>query len=817
MIRISLQDKEFTQGRDTTAQSKRIPGAQAGELNNGVEYQEQIVSFSDDAMKIDECLISCAPQTMEESRPASDFREHTIVDFLERPRVVATHIWSTADVRNTNLIDLEIPKALLDNMNLNKFDGFSSFSATVEFKLQINSQPFQAGLLIMGALPSRDLIGSRNSDVKIAIDKSLYIPHTLFDISKTSEITLSVPYVSPFPQYNLVLDPINWSNFFVKVYSPLVSKQTDQLDLVLWARFKDIKLGYPTVLPVRTPATNLILQSGETSGPVSKVAATIVDVAEGVGKGVSNYIPTVKPFVNGMTTVGRGIQSLLAAFGFSKPQKLDNQNQVVVRPGFNLANVDGVDAGVPMSAFAGNALPLMSSLGGSDADELSFKYLLQQPNYIDNFSYSSTLTAPTTIWSTYLCPFFLSKTEIQSHPQPTLLYYLSNFFLYWRGSLKFTFRFVKTNYHSGRLELVFCPFSQTQSSDIVNRSAYAYKVIMDLREQTEFSVVIPYVNTRNYSYCDMRINGAPIDATITNPNTVIAHASPGMIAINALTPLQLASELLPTSIDCVVEVSGGDDFELQAPINEGWVGFDSASTSQLTLQSGETFGSTGVRDSRVNTVDNKVIFQSVTGNNRSLDVDTSHAEHCMGERMVSMRPLLKRPSYAFTSTGNLFTYTDILQLNSIFTDDTGSYLVDFGVTAKDNPIACNLLSRIVQMYAFYRGGINIKVAPDKGQIVPNLYYAYISGLTTASNTYMSYPFSVEQYNAKSLCEFNYPYYNSFKFSAIPTHQTVPNVTQPFFNFIATGRVAISAKDDFDCGFFLGPPPSVFRPTLKTIS
>ncbi|MBW3974076.1 hypothetical protein HHB90_11240, partial [Neisseria meningitidis] len=93
---------------------------------------------------------------------------------------------------------------------------------------------------------------------------------------------------------------------------------------------------------------------------------------------------------------GRGIQSLLAAFGFSKPQKLDNQNQVVVRPGFNLANVDGVDAGVPMSAFAGNALPLMSSLGGSDADELSFKYLLQQPNYIDNFSYSSTLTAPTT-------------------------------------------------------------------------------------------------------------------------------------------------------------------------------------------------------------------------------------------------------------------------------------------------------------------------------------------------------------------------------------------------------------------------------------
>uniref|UniRef100_A0AB38ZK10 Capsid protein n=1 Tax=Crocidura shantungensis dicistrovirus 1 TaxID=3139513 RepID=A0AB38ZK10_9VIRU len=791
-------------------------------------------------MKLDECLVSDKPQAASMVRSSVDSRTHTVIDFLERPRIVQTVQWSTAQGPNTTLLNVTVPDILLDTMNLAKLDGFSSFSATVEFKVQINSQPFQAGLLILGSCPSAALIGNRNALVKVAIDKSLYVPHVLFDISKTSEITLSVPYVSPIQQYDLVRKEFPWADFFIKIYSSLVSTQTDTLSVMVWARFKDVRLGVPTASKIGsvTSNTNLQLQAGdEADGPVANVVGSIVDVSEGFGNAASRYLPFLKPFIRPGVAIARGVHAIIASLGWNKPVYIDPTLPVAMRPAAYFANMDGSDLSQPMSGRVGASLEFMEAFAGSAADEMSLEYLCKVPNYIDTFSY--TITSTGQLWKTHVAPTYQSLV-LDTFAQPTLLSYVSSMFMYWRGGLKYTFRFVKTDYHSGRLEFSFSPFTPITSDDRNDRSEYTYRLIGDLREQTEFSLIVPYVATVDYKKVLPSFN------PLANVAANIEYFT-GTLTVRALTPLQRSQAVLSDNISCVVEVSAAPDFELAGPAGNWFCPYEkllppsdvtasikkraieeeesqsiskfaqkirsdymssslkNMSADGLQLQSG-TFASTGPRDSRSAYIENKIVVPCITGDDSMYAQQNDCAKQCIGERIFSLREYMKRPGVWTNSQGRIATWASTMALGSIGTNSPDPTFSNTLVDPMNNFLGNSPLVRIANLFAFARGSINYKLIYDNTNLNTRLVYSGMLDNSVNQNLMSISVVGVENNIQKGVGEFSLPFYCRVPYVPIYNSESV-NIASlwPSPGLHMSGSMFVSAGDDFDCGYLLGPP------------
>jgi hypothetical protein len=127
---------------------------------------------------------------------------------------------------------------------------------------------------------------------------------------------------------------------------------------------------------------------------------------------------------------------------------------------------------------------------------------------------------------------------IANHPPVS---FVSDSFISWRGGLKYRFKFVKTEFHSGRIAIDYFPslptITNTGSPEYVNR------VIVDIREHSEIEIVIPYVSNTMYTE---------------------RAASTGVIILRVIDPL-VAPATVSSTVNILMEVAGCSDFEVYGP------------------------------------------------------------------------------------------------------------------------------------------------------------------------------------------------------------------------------------------------------------
>jgi hypothetical protein len=84
-------------------------------------------------------------------------RNHSITDFLSRPIIITTGIWGPTIVpegAGSQLYTANFPEVLISNaMYQEKLRGFVGLRATLVIKVQVNSQPFQHGSLLLKYIP----------------------------------------------------------------------------------------------------------------------------------------------------------------------------------------------------------------------------------------------------------------------------------------------------------------------------------------------------------------------------------------------------------------------------------------------------------------------------------------------------------------------------------------------------------------------------------------------------------------------------------------------------------------------------------------
>lgn len=821
----------------------------------------------------------------------TDNRTHTVVSYLQRPQLITSKIWnSDLKVHDKVIEDLVIPETLFSDMIKAKLDGFTSFKATAVIRVQVQSQPFMAGRLLLAAVPMPQLIGYRTEWILQNISRLQALHHVQMDISKETEVSLRIPFISPMNSFDLITQLFSWARVRLSVYSPFNSASATQVQLLVWGHFEDVELGAPTSSKFAEFQDNSfnylshklpIQQSGEV-GVVNAPLPTQVSAQQQVAAmnqeatgSISEYsvigdkfrkiggvaqrgwddlgnalgLKSVTNIFKGLSKFGTGlVGGLFDIFGFSKPRTMEPGSSVLVRPAEFFGTTDGVDHSHVLALVNNNKIDILPSLGGTSADELSFDFLKKIPIFVSNFEYNNTSAdaGPAVLFKTFVAPtYYIPGGDLNvypvggvvgesgykgfTHQQPINLHYIISPFEYWTGSLVYTFRFVKTDYHSGRVEIAYHPFGASY-----DRPDYCYRTIVDLREKTEITLSVPYISPTPWKKIETTFD--PLEDQEWKD---VANYCTGRLTVRALTSLMAGNAIVSKKIDVLVEVRAGDDFQVSCPVKSAYLPICINQQTPVKQQSGRVHATVGNSETRTAAVEGQQA-PSITGS----DLDCQRPDvqpFCAGEVFSNFRALTRR--FAFVKSLGLVNVAILNPLdflrspialkrkgteqNAGSTDTTWQFSSDLYVSP---------LTFVGSMFAFYRGSLRLKFYLDSQDddligIRIDGKAAILSEAANVSPSYMS-PLGLEQPKQKKLAEVQVPYYgNTFMSSAWPhalrvlddkplgqiligrsSAKDVPAI-DIYDTPAAQVYVAAAAGDDLDFKIFLGSPPCIQREKL----
>lgn len=457
--------------------------------------------------------------------------------------------------------------------------GAYGIRATVVYTLQVSATPFHQGLIALAFQ-----YGYTNNATYFRFADSCTVtnlPHVILDVSTNTMVQLRLPFL------------------FTAEYGDIRGTGTEppygQWGLATLTNIPSIAgMGAPTyqvfchlediqlfgVTPQGT--SNIVINAGRKLSPVTEEferdSHPYSSALHAAGRAVSfvaKGIPSLSSLA-GPTSWALGKAAMLArAFGYGKPQVVDPVMRVARMDTVGEFNTDVATSTMVLATTANNITAIHTSVGASDVDEMSLRYVTSRWGQINVFDYGTSVAAGTLLYSTPISPlswWFRASgvlpagnkhvppfsTVSSNSVQPSHLMFAASSFKQWRGGVKFRFTFVKTKMHAGRVIVTFNPQALTQTLDNYMSTAtnaivptyygagpdpFAYSAIFDLKDSNVFEFEVPYVTPITYT----NIGGTT-----------------GFLAMYVVNSL-IASSVVSSTISCVVEVAGMDDFELSNP------------------------------------------------------------------------------------------------------------------------------------------------------------------------------------------------------------------------------------------------------------
>jgi hypothetical protein len=731
--------------------------------------------------------------------------EETIHDFLAKPYPFLSGVLSSSDTSST------FPRHVyfLDILSLepyaSKLKGFMGIRADMTVHLVINANKFQQGRYILGIVPyggtgylkSRSITyGTRYANLTTITQ----LPHVEIDLSTETSAVLEIPYNALYSHMPVnPNDPTNTHSLgeiFLVPYSPLVStagSTTASFDM--FVSFHNIDLAAPVY-----PQSSKFIPISESEqkskkvGPVQAISKNIAVLSNVIG----DKIPSLSALTAPVSWAMNIVSGVASVFGWSNPINLEHAMRVNQTAYPYATNVDNIDNSMPLSLYSSNAVEILPGFAGNDIDEMAIDYLKAKPAWIKSISWSTGAAADTSLFQTEVTPSFMNtsfssgSSTVYCH---TPVSFLSNFFNLYRGGLRFTFKLVKTEFHSGRLMLVFNPSAYSGSSVAPNntQSTYCHREIIDIREGLTFDFIVPYVALAPYK--NIRDN----------------YFSIGSLDLRILNPL-IAPATVSSTITILVEVSGAPDLEFAVP--------NTHSMQQTIVYNPQS--SSFVPKPDVNSITTGII-----GGAELIHDQHFSARACIGEKVVSMLSFLKKNDiFPTTFPASTFTTFDPF---SIPVYKTSALAILGSDIINDN------LSLISSMYLYSRGGVRIRTfnystlptTITTAKLLPTnaattAYTGVISSSTSSGAKH-----GLVAYNSNtdgSLHEVQLPQYHRFHsrinidemynaVASLNVDYSIPTTTCYQVEFGAsasyTNDYGRQASDDFQCGFFLGVPPVIY--------
>lgn len=509
---------------------------------------QAITQFSDDTLGTKGAEIN----------PIRDFTTFTeaqipgvedIKRFLERPTILTQGNLSTSD--SGIMYSIDPFHQLVTTSKAAKLNGIYGIRADVKISLFVNASRFQTGRYILGFVPSGGLPIANAGFVAFNkmhaghLVQRTQCPHVEIDVATQTHVEFVIPWQGMFPFFvNLSTYPVGLGSLFLCPYVALSAASGDSAaGFTIMASFQNIFLTGPTYTQSGFSAAE---QKAAGIGPIGTNLAKVSQATSILGE-----LPLIGDMAREVSWTASVLARAANVFGWSKPLHLSTSTPVIQRPYRYMASSDGEAVSEVIAGVATNAVDAHPALSGTKVDEMAIDYLKQIYALYSTVTWDATGVADTVLFNIPVSPFVL--TNMTNGFAPTPVGYLSTMFQQWRGSMKYRFKFVKNEFYSGRVAIRYEPnWHGTNVTTTLTASEYSHRVIVDLREASEFEVVVPYVSSEMYT-------------SITN--------NIGTLIMVILDPLVVPSTV-PSAMTIIAEVSGGDDLEFarpQVPAYEPWV------------------------------------------------------------------------------------------------------------------------------------------------------------------------------------------------------------------------------------------------------
>lgn len=677
-------------------------------------------------------------------------------DFFSRPVRIASINWPESGTLSTSLN----PWTLFFNNPLIKLklQNYGKISCRLHLKFVINASPFYYGSARACWFP----LGGKRSDFLNSVDQ--------ISFSQTPGVYLEPQTMSTAEMVLPFLWPRNWleatsiANFDamgvlqIIQYAALrsangVSGTGITIGVYAWA--EDVRLMGPTTIGA--------LQSDEYDDPDGTISGPLTAAANVAS--MLTEVPVIGEYAMAAEAGARTAASIAKLFGYSNPPVIDDVHGYVPKTFHALANVETRMPIDKLSIDPKNEVTISPEVTGvQEEDPLAFCNLLTHESFVMGTNWANSSGTDTLLWSALVSPSYRvsQATPIFSCMPP--ITYFSRMSRFWRGSIIFKFRFIKTKYHKGRVLISWDPNGDiTTTSDT---ETVTFSRIVDLSVEDEVEVIIPYKATSPWQRVT---NGTNFMSNGAAPSyTYDSRFQNGCITMRVQNVL--TGPAANPTIDVLVYARAGDDFQLAVPVDIPY-----------TLTPHDP---TGVIQSEE--IDEVISQQTAS-------VDAKVAAITVGETLASLRPLLHRSSLAYVqylgqpavgSTNGVYFTTNLYPRIPVSTGRDVNGLNYATGAFYFNYTPSHPLDYVLNCFVGYRGSVNWHVNPiARGTNVPQIsslqvYRSYDSYLPNTGITQRNTLQAVATLDTPNLLARNAVRNPSVSYTLSGTGQTGVSLTNP---------------------------------------
>jgi len=480
------------------------------------------------------------------TRGIADMADTDLGQFLSRPILIKEYTWSPS----LAFFETFDPWSLYLNQakNINRIANFNLFRSKLCVRFLINGNGFYYGRLLAcyNPLPATDQV-SINRGLLIDADNigASQKPHLYINPTECQGGDLCLPFVHW--QNTVRVPEAEWGDLgeiTIRTLSDLKNANgaVDGITLSVFAYLENPNMAIPTS---KNPIT-ITPQSDEYGhNPISGVASTVARVS-----GMLSSVPIISPFAKATQLAASAVGGIAKLFGMSRPAVIDPIQ--VYKPEYmgGMANTNTPDGTNKLSMDVKQELTIDSAVVGVDStDEMGLVSIAKRESYYTSFGWDpvgdirsgpgyklfSTQVMPTNFQTAKMGS--LAATEYHLTPAG----YVALPFDYWGGSMEFRFQVVSSNFHRGRIRVVWDPASLTPAGNSDYNTSY--NRIIDITDMKDFTVKVGW--GREVSFLPVQspnalVDGLPVPSYEPHPSglqipSILGNGILSVYIVNDLT------------------------------------------------------------------------------------------------------------------------------------------------------------------------------------------------------------------------------------------------------------------------------------------
>lgn len=754
----------------------------------------------------------------------------SLANFFARPIVARTYTWTPLQASPFTAIFNPWTDFFGNPRVINRINNYALMRANVHVRFMINGNGFYYGRLMADYWPlnvNDDVTSAATLAPENAIQASQRMK-CFIDPSSCCSQEMYLPFV--FTKDGISVVNAEWTglgSIYVRELQGLkhanASTQPLTITVMVWAT--DVQMSMPT----SSDSSALIAQAGDeyaSAGPVEATATAVAAMA-----GAVTEVPLIGKYARATQMAARSAAKAASIMGWSRPAEIAPAKDM--RPKFvsDLAPAGAGDNVSKLSVDSKQEVTIDPNvIGISLPDELSIASIAARETWLTSMPWTVTKVAGDLLWNARVSPQTMYTTGGQ-YFMPACMFAVHPF-QYWRGKMRYRFQIVASDYHKGRLRIVWDPnYVESLESNV------QFTKIIDISEERDVTIEVDWGQTQHYLPLTSTANASAQFRTTPAFPTPSSYAN-GVLGVYVLNDLATPNSTVNNDISINVFISAVD---LEVAVPRPLLTF--ANSYAATVQAGE--GQMDM-DSSNDPGCGPAVSEYTMGH------DPDEAEDSLvyfGERVVSFRQLLKRynehSSFIIANTSGTIPAV----WSPIFTDMPFYYgynnaaLHSPTVAGKFSYVSNTLLHYLAPAFVAMRGSqrskyvvstttpgaagqltvartqglvFNLPVAPTSLAITSQSAYARLANVARTDCLPGAATTSVAQ---QPFLEVEFPYYKPVRFDEARSVKQVPAFTQsPFSNThqveltLAPGTTPVvltrytGVGEDFSLMWFQGCPP-----------